>query len=179
MRTPSPSLLVVMGLVLTSPYLLLCSEGKSILFFVKHVFMSLIAVAERGPAHPPVLALVTKSLPTGPRAGLRPGPAQTPCKRRQLEEGEIDHSQAAQHLYAHPSRPMQYPAAGLAPLRPASSLSEAQLRGRLAAVQAEIHRLSSAQKELFWQLQSLRQRESCSSSDIPQVYSCFYNPFAN
>ncbi|KAJ7309350.1 hypothetical protein DFH08DRAFT_823522 [Mycena albidolilacea] len=123
------------------------SEGKSILLFVKHVFTLLIAVAERDPAHPPALALVTKSLPTGPRAGLRPGPAQTPRKRRRLEEGEIDHSQAAQHPYARPSRPMQYPAAGSAPLRPASSLSEAQLRGRLAAVQAEIRRLSSAQKE--------------------------------
>lgn len=82
----------------------------------------------------------------------------------------------AQHPYARPSRPMQYPAAGSAPLRPVSFLSEAQLRGRLAAVQAEIRRLSSAQKELFWQLQSLRQRESCSSSDIPQVRFCFYNP---
>ncbi|KAJ6525813.1 hypothetical protein DFH09DRAFT_1328831 [Mycena vulgaris] len=70
--------------------------------------------------------------------------------------------------YARPSRPMQYAAGGATPLRPATPASEAELRQRLAAVQAELRRYASAQKELFWQLQTLHQFESAHSSCTSQ-----------
>ncbi|KAF8190677.1 hypothetical protein K438DRAFT_1935613 [Mycena galopus ATCC 62051] len=92
-----------------------------------------------------------------------------PRKRRRVEEGENGHSQAAQLFYARPSRPMQHSPNDSAPLRPAASPSEAQLRGRLAAIQAEIRRLASAQKELYWQLQTLRQSEPCKAAVLSQV----------
>ncbi|KAF8187666.1 hypothetical protein K438DRAFT_1936498 [Mycena galopus ATCC 62051] len=121
------------------------------------------------PSSQAALSVVTKPLPTGPRAGLYSRPTQAPRKRRRVEEGENDHSQAAQLFYARPSRPMQHSPNDSAPLRPAASPSEAQLRGRLAAIQAEIRRLASAQKELYWQLQTLRQSEPCKAVVLSQV----------
>ncbi|KAJ7067672.1 hypothetical protein B0H15DRAFT_807503 [Mycena belliarum] len=117
------------------------------------------------------LALVIRPLPTGPRARLRPHSAPAPSKRRRVEEGKntgAKSQSSAPHLpYARPSRPVQYAAGGIKALRPTTS--EPELRQRLAAVQAELRRYSSAQKELFWQLAIIRQLESTDSSSTSQL----------
>jgi hypothetical protein len=144
---------------------------------------------------PAQLSVITKPIPTGPRAGLHPGSAPPPHKRRRLEEGSNDHSQAglysstvsycslihryfiAQLPYARPSYPVKFPPTCSSSVRPA--FSEEQLRRRLAAVQAEIRRLSAAQKELYWQLQALRQPKPVDPPPVPQVsFSLFpFYPF--
>ncbi|KAJ7133087.1 hypothetical protein C8R44DRAFT_730284 [Mycena epipterygia] len=115
------------------------------------------------------LSVVVRPIPTGPRAGLRPQSAPVPRKRRRVEK-RSDPSphppvSAPSTPYARPSRAVQYASGGAALVRPAS---ESQLRQRLVAVQAEIRRYSSAQKELFWQLQTLRQLEPADSSATSQ-----------
>ena len=64
---------------------------------------------------------------------------------------------------------MPHSAAGSAPVRPADTASEDQLRRRLAAIQAEMRRLAAAQKELYWQLQTVRQPEPVEAPLVPQV----------
>ncbi|KAJ7080909.1 hypothetical protein B0H15DRAFT_953262 [Mycena belliarum] len=122
------------------------------------------------PAPVSKLALVIRPLPTGPRARLRPHSAPAPSKRRRVEEGKntgAKSQSSAPHLpYARPSRPVQYASGGIKALRPTTS--EPELRQRLAAVQAELRRYSSAQKELFWQLATIRQLELTDSLSTSQ-----------
>jgi hypothetical protein len=146
------------------------------------------------------LSVVTKPVPTGPRAGLHPKPTPVPRKRRRVETGEDSSSSAGEHPhlplplfgllifwstadlpYARLSRPVPHPSSGSTPVRPATAVSEDQLHRRLAAVQAEMRRLASAQKELYWQLQALRQSEPVNPSSRPQVclLPCFYFNFSD
>jgi hypothetical protein len=137
---------------------------------------------------PAQLSVVTKPVPTGPRAGLHPKPTSAPRKRRRVETGEDSSSSAGKHPrlppllfgllnfwstadlpYARPSRPVPHPSSSSTSIRPAAAVSEEQLHRRLAAVQAEMRRLASAQKELYWQLQALRQSEPVNPSSLPQV----------
>ncbi|KAJ6629358.1 hypothetical protein B0H10DRAFT_2208764 [Mycena sp. CBHHK59/15] len=118
--------------------------------------------------YPVQLSIITKPIPTGPRARLHPKPAPTSRKRWQVEAGEDSSSPAADLPYARPSRPMPHPAAGSASSRPATAVSEDQLRRRLAAVQAEMCRLASAQKELYWQLQVFCQSKPVDLLSVPQ-----------
>ncbi|KAJ6626187.1 hypothetical protein B0H10DRAFT_1942033 [Mycena sp. CBHHK59/15] len=116
------------------------------------------------------LSIVTKPLPTGPRAGLHPKPAPTSRKRRRVEAGEDSSSLISSGTPLRPAQsPVQHPTPGSAPVRPAAAASEEQLRRRLAAVQAEMRRLDSAQKELYWQLQALHQPQPIDSAPAPQV----------
>ncbi|KAF8146200.1 hypothetical protein K438DRAFT_1781181 [Mycena galopus ATCC 62051] len=119
------------------------------------------------PSSEAALSVVTKPLPTGPRAGLQPRQAPASRKRRRVEEDDED-SQPAQTPYAHPGRPVEHSVAGSTPAQSSASPSEAQLRGQLAALQAEIHRLCSTQKEIFWQLQTLGQSEPSKQAVLPQ-----------
>ncbi|KAJ6622602.1 hypothetical protein B0H10DRAFT_2013446 [Mycena sp. CBHHK59/15] len=117
-------------------------------------------VVEHSAAMPPVLSIVTKPIPTGPRAGLHAPAPQPSRKRRRVGERENDGPQPqAQFFQGDSSRSVPHRADCSAPVRSTAPPSEAQLRRRLAGVQAELHRLSCVHKTLRWQLQSLQQPE--------------------
>lgn len=82
----------------------------------------------------------------------------------------------AQFFQGDSSGSMPHRADRSAPVRSTAPPSEIQLRRRLAAVQAELHRLSCAQKALCWQLQSLQQPEPSPPAGS-QVRSFFLPPF--
>ncbi|KAJ7113786.1 hypothetical protein C8R44DRAFT_740682 [Mycena epipterygia] len=135
-------------------------QGKSLFIFILLSFTPLTPVVERAAAIPPVLPIFTKPIPTGPRAGLHAPAPQSSRKRRRVGEGENDGPQPqAQFFQGDSSRPVSHRSDCSAPVRSTVPPSEVQLRRRLAGVQAELHRLSYAQKTLRWQLQSLQQPE--------------------
>ncbi|KAJ7690996.1 hypothetical protein B0H17DRAFT_1134017 [Mycena rosella] len=147
------------------------SENSGPLLYPISHSVPLVDKASAHPSSQAKLSLIIRPIPTGPRAGLHPRSA--PSKRRRVEEGkdtgENSPIPASNAPYARPSRPMPYVTHGSSSIRPAIALSEGQLCRRLAAVQAEIRRFSAAQKELLWQLQTIRQPRPVNPAPIPQV----------
>ncbi|KAF8177106.1 hypothetical protein K438DRAFT_1770219 [Mycena galopus ATCC 62051] len=98
------------------------------------------------PCSKAALSVITKSIPTGPHAGLRSEPASSSRKRRRTDEGENDDPQAVPVSRGRSDRPMQHLPHGPATIWPTTSGTEEQLHARLVVIQAEARRLANDQK---------------------------------
>ncbi|KAJ7701340.1 hypothetical protein B0H16DRAFT_1483508 [Mycena metata] len=116
------------------------------------------------PTHPDDLTIVTKAIPTGPRADRKATSTRVPRKRVRapgtcderspLQPRPQPNIETIEPLVANTNHALKR--RGVSPPPSQSRPSpEAQLRGRLARIEAELYRQSCATKHILWRLQSL------------------------